>query len=102
MTYPWKTLAAAVAAVNLIAISMWIDPPPRLIWNASPSVPIGFYRVRVGDPVSRGELAVVLPPPDIARFLAEGGYLPLGLRSEERRVGKECVSTCRSRWSPYH
>src|SRR3546814_4930652 len=25
-----------------------------------------------------------------------------GLRSEERRVGKECVSTCRSRWSPYH
>src|SRR3546814_20869927 len=32
-------------------------------------------------------------------------YLPilmLSLRSEERRVGKECVSTCRSRWSPYH
>src|SRR3546814_14045830 len=31
--------------------------------------------------------------------------LPLlwvGRRSEERRVGKECVSTCRSRWSPYH
>src|SRR3546814_15638830 len=26
----------------------------------------------------------------------------LGVRSEERRVGKECVSTCRSRWSPYH
>src|SRR3546814_12994657 len=26
----------------------------------------------------------------------------LHLRSEERRVGKECVSTCRSRWSPYH
>src|SRR3546814_11965626 len=25
-----------------------------------------------------------------------------GLRSEERRVGKECVSTCRSRWWPYH
>src|SRR3546814_14268743 len=25
-----------------------------------------------------------------------------GMRSEERRVGKECVSTCRSRWSPYN
>ena len=25
-----------------------------------------------------------------------------GSRSEERRVGKECVSLCRSRWSPYH
>src|SRR3546814_7989360 len=27
---------------------------------------------------------------------------PYHPRSEERRVGKECVSTCRSRWSPYH
>src|SRR3546814_15397241 len=27
---------------------------------------------------------------------------PVAKRSEERRVGKECVSTCRSRWSPYH
>src|SRR3546814_6806405 len=29
-------------------------------------------------------------------------YRLLPARSEERRVGKECVSTCRSRWSPYH
>src|SRR3546814_11827826 len=32
-------------------------------------------------------------------------YRPIGLlrtRSEERRVGKECVNTCRSRWSRYH
>src|SRR3546814_14057479 len=28
--------------------------------------------------------------------------LDTGQRSEERRVGKACVSTCRSRWSPYH
>src|SRR3546814_16061857 len=34
------------------------------------------------------------------KFLAEG--LTVANRSEERRVGKECVSTCRSRWSPYH
>src|SRR3546814_19927820 len=32
-------------------------------------------------------------------FVKNGEWL---LRSEERRVGKECVSTCRSRWSPYH
>src|SRR3546814_11317862 len=32
---------------------------------------------------------------DIAIFLRQ-------MRSEERRVGKECVSTCRSRWSPSH
>src|SRR3546814_14962743 len=35
--------------------------------------------------------------------LDEGGVGCQGLeRSEERRVGRECVSTCRSRWSPYH
>src|SRR3546814_14809449 len=32
-----------------------------------------------------------------ARGIGDGIF-----RSEERRVGKECVSTCRSRWSPYH
>src|SRR3546814_2264228 len=30
------------------------------------------------------------------------GVANVHTRSEERRVGKECVSTCRSRWSPYH
>src|SRR3546814_5276741 len=29
-------------------------------------------------------------------------HIQVYIRSEERRVGKECVSTCRSRWSPYH
>src|SRR3546814_15756093 len=32
----------------------------------------------------------------------EHGVRPVLARSEERRVGKECVSTCSSRWSPYH
>src|SRR3546814_5165637 len=34
-------------------------------------------------------------PDDVGRGIVDR-------RSEERRVGKECVSTCRSRWSPYH
>src|SRR3546814_11323514 len=40
------------------------------------------------------------------RFLACADHRLMEVRctgsSEERRVGKECVSTCRSRWSPYH
>src|SRR3546814_14547706 len=39
----------------------------------------------------------------VTRALAAGRpSSPVILRSEERRVGKECVSTGRSRWSPYH
>src|SRR3546814_14137922 len=44
----------------------------------------------------RGGTIVRLDPP--ARLVSTN----IALRSEERRVGKECVSTCRSRWSPYH
>src|SRR3546814_5164117 len=56
-----------------------------------------------------------LPPPFSSRYplmnaLAypvcvrrmQGVPPAINSRSEERRVGKECVSTCRSRWSPYH
>src|SRR3546814_10962741 len=46
----------------------------------------------VGPGWGNGKAAAVL-------FAREGARV---LRSEERRVGKECVSTCRSRWSQYH
>src|SRR3546814_16967531 len=39
---------------------------------------------------------------DIVRAIPNGSCTKSRERSEERRVGKECVSTCRSRWSPYH
>src|SRR3546814_2744159 len=39
--------------------------------------------------------------PERERRMAGGGYF-VSRRSEERRVGKECVSSCSSRWSPYH
>src|SRR3546814_6840935 len=35
-------------------------------------------------------------------FASESTWYEAEHRSEERRVGKECVSPCRSRWSPYH
>src|SRR3546814_17964574 len=43
------------------------------------------------------------PPPVVQAALRDGeGHMQRPARSEERRVGKECVSTCRSRGSAYH
>src|SRR3546814_12077493 len=45
----------------------------------------------------------ILPVDTVAHPSQHGQVAcPVGGRSEERRVGKECVSSCRSRWSPYH
>src|SRR3546814_16757228 len=47
----------------------------------------------------RGELDAIMP--GALGGLAKPTTISDVARSEERRVGKECVSTCRSRWSPY-
>src|SRR3546814_18100079 len=52
---------------------------------------------RLYEPADYGVLAVYFA---LLQLLL--GVAALRFRSEERRVGKECVSTCRSRWSPYH
>src|SRR3546814_1842119 len=39
---------------------------------------------------------------EVLAIAVANAFTIVSLRSEERRVGKECVSTCRSRWSPYH
>src|SRR3546814_7929694 len=53
---------------------------------------------RVLDVVNDGDVLDVVK----RAFRQDAALAQQLLRSEERRVGKECVSTCRSRWSPYH
>src|SRR3546814_18024871 len=54
------------------------------------------------DPREFSLLAFGGAGPMMACFLARELRMKEVVRSEERRVGKECVSTCRSRWSRYH
>src|SRR3546814_15437101 len=54
-----------------------------------------------GDFVTIGEEGVAPAMRLMASGDAVGGAIGAGERSEERRVGKGCVRTCRSRWSPY-
>src|SRR3546814_13152391 len=58
-----------------------------------------IIRAEIQHPAAIGQLnpSRLLPSHDTL-----GLVKAITARSEERRVGKECVSTCRSRWSPYH
>src|SRR3546814_18033171 len=60
----------------------------------------GQSPVGIGGTFARPGIDVISP-----ELVARGGAaaaLGIAARTEERRVGKECVSTCRSRWSPYN
>lgn len=74
-----RYLFAACGAIVVIAASAVIHPPPRLIWNASASAPIGLYSMQAIDRPQRGDLVAVAPPAPLAAFLAARGYLPAGV-----------------------
>src|SRR3546814_18968057 len=69
-----------------------VAPEQRLQWAHRPRQPVAISR----DP---RQFANPVRHRGMVQFI--GVAIQMG-RSEERRVGKECVSTCRSRWSPYH
>src|SRR3546814_17743672 len=78
--------------------------PPRAAWR--PCARPGKNRLCQNQTGSGAPSVPVHPAPgyrmDTLRDHAARHFPHARERSEERRVGKECVSTCRSRWSPYH
>ncbi|SCM70123.1 putative conjugal transfer protein [uncultured Pleomorphomonas sp.] len=57
-------------ALNLVSVT------PRLIWNASASIPVGLYHLHKIDTPVVGDLVAVAPPEPIVRYLVERNYLP--------------------------
>src|SRR3546814_11565151 len=104
------TRCALVTGVQTCAL------PIYNLLNRGPEVEIlpacGHYGLGVVpySPIARGVLtgkyqAGQTPPKDSRAGRGDKRMMETEFRderSEERRVGKECVSTCRSRWSPYH
>src|SRR3546814_11263898 len=72
---------------------------PSILGRVADAAGIARKRVRAGSSVLGGRNFGIAGCEHIARPRGGGEQ---GFRSEERRVGKECVSTCRSRWSPYN
>src|SRR3546814_15668649 len=73
----------------------------RVLWVDYDSA-VSIHPTATGVPAERRVERLASPSPDDNR-ITHGciNVSPEFYRSEERRVGKECVSTCRSRWSPY-
>lgn len=75
----WRTLLVSGLAVGVLAFTAAVELPTRLVWNASASVPVGLYAVLSDGRIRPGVIVLAEPPPPLAEFLADGGYLPLGL-----------------------
>jgi conjugative transfer signal peptidase TraF len=64
-----------MAAGALLTVAPLRGRTPWLVWNASPSVPVGLYRIDPG-PVRRADLVLVRLPPVVAELAARRNYLP--------------------------
>jgi conjugative transfer signal peptidase TraF len=66
-------LAGSLAALGWAALT---TSPPRLVYNASDSVPVGWYRISPADSLAPGDLVLVRLPPEARSLAAQRGYLP--------------------------
>ena len=87
---------ATYFSVLVIAGSAFIKPSPKLIWNASASLPIGLYSIRPIGALQNTELVAVTPPEPVASFLSDGGYLPRGVPLMKRVSGLAGQVVCRN------
>jgi type IV secretory pathway protease TraF len=95
MTRSGRTAATCIAALGL-TLSALFRPAPRLIWNASASVPIGLYAVHPAGTLHVNELLVVMPPEPLATFLDERRYLPKGVPLLKHVLALPGQTVCRS------
>lgn len=74
MTIAAGPLIIASAGLLLVALSMQ-DHALRIVWNASASVPVGLYAIHSSRRFRVGDVVAVSPPPALAAWLADRGYL---------------------------
>lgn len=87
----------ATISIALVAFLIAFDVrDPLVIYNASGSAPLGFYRVEARPP-ERGDTVIVQPSPAIALMIAARGILPLGVPLVKQVAALAGDEVCRSR-----
>ena len=73
-----RIVLASLSACGLAALAWaaFVQPLPRLVYNPSDSVPIGWYRIGSSDALHVGAIVLTTLPPDVAALAAQRRYLP--------------------------
>lgn len=69
-------LALLVGSLMVLGWAAIATTPPRLVYNASDSVPVGWYRISPTNSLAPGDLVLVHLPPEVRPLAAQRGYLP--------------------------
>lgn len=93
MKRPTILLAALVSTAVLLSAALPLSS--ILVWNATPSVPTGLYHIRGTASLQIGERVAVEPPSALRRYLAERGYLPVGVPLLKEVAGLRGDRVCR-------
>ena len=95
MTRFGYVMATYVAMLSVGALAFF-RPSPRLIWNATASTPTGLYALQPAGRLHALELVAVRPPEPIARYLADGGFLPKGVPLLKHVMAVAGQTVCRA------
>jgi conjugative transfer signal peptidase TraF len=85
---------AALFAFVFVAVAL-CAPRPVFTWNASASAPIGLYHLTVVSQPPVGALVAITPPVQLARFLAQRRYLPIGVPLLKHVAARSGEQVCR-------
>lgn len=91
---PRAILALGVLGLGLIGLATFGRPAPLIVYNASASAPIGFYRVLSARPIRRGDLVLARTPDSVRRLAAERDYLPATVPLVKRVVALDGDTVC--------
>ncbi|MFN3960636.1 MAG: S26 family signal peptidase [Parvularculaceae bacterium] len=90
-----KIVAVSGAAIGALALASVVKFAPLLVWNASPSAPIGLYRIERHDRLEVGDFVLVRPDESLAKLIAERGYLPENIPLLKRVAALSDDEICR-------